>query len=191
MGCFRVGLLKGGTMPVSVVDQVFDHIAFDASVAPTGMMQGAIQKPRAGGGGGGGVGRFSDLVREQLQSPAKAAEQRKTDRAVLALSTIVVCDLRLREASSQYYGPSPTEEQLKNALYKETNPDAHNVYNAEVERINDIRNKAVVQVKELFDFVCGPPFDLLAAAAVRRAALEQEMLEERMTNMSTPSMGNL
>lgn len=176
-------------MPVSVVDQVFDRITFDASVAPTGMMQGAIQKPRAGGGGGGSVGRFSDLVREQLQSPAKATEQRNTDRAVLALGTIVVCDQRLREASSQYYGPSPTEELLKNAhKYKEINPDAHNVYNAEVERINDIRNKAVVQVNELFSFVCGPPFDLLAAAAVRRAALEQEMLEERLALMSTPSM---
>jgi hypothetical protein len=187
-------------MPTSVVDQVFGR---HEPVAPTGMhsqrpLAGAIGKQRAGGGGGGGgPPKLSTLI-EQALSPARAAEKAMTDRAVRALSTIEVCTKRLAQLREQFYGPPRSEEAMAFGLLDEEesdpDPDKAIVFAEEEERLRELINTSRDELDAIYRFAdtvppdVGPPLDLEAAAARRRAALQEEMLEERMAGLTTPSM---
>lgn len=184
-------------MPTSVVDQVFGR---HEPVAPTGMhgqrpLAGAIGKQRAGGGGG--PPKLTTLI-EQSLSPARAAEKARTDRAVRALSTIEVCTKRLAQLREQFYGPPRSEEAMMFGLLGEEEPgpdsDKAVVFAEEEERLRELLKASRDELDAVYRFAetvppdVGPPLDLAAAAARRRAALQAEMLEERMAGLTTPSM---
>ena len=180
-------------MPVSVVDQVF---ARHEAVAPTGMQGGGIHKSRAGGsGGGGGVSRLTELAQSQLQSHARAADQRRTDKAVRALGIIEVCHKRLHQLSRAYYGPPRPSFDPFGAIPVERDPDTTAAYDAERDRLEGLIEESRNELDRIFGEDVGPPLDLAAATAQREAARAAEamatqdeiQMRAQMANLTPPS----
>ena len=176
-------------MPVSVVDQVF---ARHEAVAPTGMHGGGIHKSHAGGsGGGGGVSRLSQLA----QSHARAADQRRTDKAVRALGIIEVCHKRLHQLSRAYHGPPRPAFDPFGGMPVEKDPDTTAAYEAERDRLEGLIEESRNVLDGIFGEDVGPPLDLAAATAQREAARAAEAMatqEEiqmagRMAGLAPPS----
>ena len=178
-------------MPVSVVDQVF---AQHEAVAPTGMHGGGVQK--RGAGGSGGVSRLTELAQSQLlQSHARAADQRRTDKAVRALGIIEVCHKRLHQLSRAYHGPPTSAFDPFGAIPVEHDPDTTAAYEAERDRLEGLIEESRNVLDGIFGEDVGPPLDLAAATAQREAARAAEamatqdeiQMRAQMANLTPPS----
>ena len=190
-------------MPRSVVDTVFEKRAWDVAWgddwdnAPTGMYGGGIHKSRAGGSGGsGGVSRLTELAQSQLlQSHARAADQRRTDKAVRALGIIEVCHKRLHQLSRAYHGPPRPAFDPFGGMPVEKDPDTTAAYEAERDRLEGLIEECRNELDGIFGEDVGPPLDLAAATAQREAARAAEAMatqEEiqmagRMAGLTPPS----
>ena len=175
-------------MPASVVDQVFGR---HEAVAPTGMQRGGrgIRKPppRA---------YASDTFIPP--PPAAMGAQLMTDRAVHLLSTIEVCTKRQDQLSAQLTPLEPMGSaypSLSSNNEPRRDPIEQAVYDEERDRLRELVAKSRDSLDALYRFAdtqppddVGPPLDLQAVTAARKAALQDEMLEERMAGLTTPSM---
>ena len=172
-------------MHTSVVDQVFGP---HEAVAPTGMQRGGrgIRKPSPLNPNRGAF-RMTDVP------PAAMGTQLMTDRAVHLLSTIEVCTKRLGQLGKQL-SPLPAVGPAYRSLGDPTprrDPIEQAVYDEERDRLQQLIAVSRDELDALYRFSedeVGPPLDLRAVVASRKAALQAEMLEERMAGLTTPSM---
>jgi hypothetical protein len=171
-------------MHTSVVDLVFGR---HGEVAPTGTQRGGrgVRKPSPLNSNRGF--RMADV------SPAAMGTLLTTDRAVHLLSTIEVCTKRLGQLGKQL-SPLPQMGPAFRSLGDHTprrDPIEQAVYDEERGRLNELIAVSRDELDALYRFAeddVGPPLDLRATVAARKAALQAEMLEERMAGLTTPSM---
>tara|TARA_B100000575_G_scaffold292145_1_gene299782 strand:+ start:238 stop:810 length:573 start_codon:yes stop_codon:yes gene_type:complete len=183
-------------MPASVVDQVFGR---HEVVAPTGMQGGSgIQKSRTSVSRGG-VSRLADLARGAVDasgpltmSPAQASRWLRTDRVVRALGMIEVCNKRQAQLSAQLTAlewPTARYASLGNHD-PQRDPDEQAAYDEERQRLQGLIEAARNDLDEIFGEDVGPPLDLAAAMAQRKAARDAEGLQAQMADMAMDEPGS-
>ena len=183
-------------MPVSVVDQVF---GWHEAVAPTGMQGGSgIQKSRTSVSRAG-VSRLTDLARGAVDasglstmSPAQASRWLGTDRAVRALGIIEVCNKRQAQLSAQLSALEWPTVNYTSLGSKEPrrDPDEQAAYDEERQRLQGLIEAARNTLDEIFGEDVGPPLDLAAAMAQRKAARDAEGLQAQMADMAMDEPGS-
>ena len=130
--------------------------------------------------------------------PAAMGARLMTEKAVHLLSTIEVCTKRQGQLSTQLTPLEPMGSAyrgLGSNNEPRRDPIEQAVYDEERDRLRELVAKSRDSLDALYRFAdtqppddVGPPLDLQAVTAARKAALQDEMLEERMAGLTTPSM---